>query len=390
MKLADRHLCSGCAACHDACARSAITMTMDSEGFFYPEIDSSKCVECRRCVAICPALHQDTPRQPLAVYAAKAKDDVLRLASSSGGIFSLLAQQVLAQGGRVYGVAFNQTDWLPYHIGVDDEKGLEALRGSKYVQVCTSGIYQQIKNDLKAGRFVLFSGTPCQIAALRHYLGQDWEQLFLLEVVCHGAPSPLVWKNYLKSRVAILSAENMANISVERIAFRRKDYGWKRFSVSLRFSNDTEYHSVFSKDPFMRAFLGELCNRPSCHRCQFRELKSGADLTLGDFWGIDKFHPEMDDDRGTSLVLVNTDKGATLFERIRQNLDCVVATYEEAIHGNSALFKSPKPHRNRKRFLIKCSSAGFEQNVDQMLKPRLKDRIRRFAGKILRKLGLYS
>ena len=367
-------------------------MVADDEGFLYPEIDSSKCVNCGRCTTTCSVFRPNDSRQPIAVYAARAIDDELRLVSSSGGVFSLLARQILSQGGRVYGAAFDRTDWSVVHRSVGDEGGLEELRGSKYLQSRTTGIYRQVERDLETGCQVLFSGTPCQIAALRHYLGRDWDNLVLVDVVCHGVPSPRVWKNYLEFRSAA-SAGGRGSAPAEgrnirRIASRRKDCGWKRYSLSLRFANDKEYRSVFSEDPFMRAFLAELCNRPSCHDCQFRELRSGADLTIGDFWGVDKCHPEMDDDRGTSLVLVNTDKGALFFKGIRNALDCEVATFDEAVAGNSALLASPRPHRNRKRFLKHCHSHGFDHYVAQMLKPALLMRMRSFAGRCLRRFGL--
>ena len=392
MKLVDRSICSGCGACHDACVRDAIAMVADCEGFLYPKIDLKKCIGCGGCVRVCPAIHRDVSRRPISVCAARAKDDGLRLDSSSGGVFSLLARYVLSEGGRVYGAAFDQRDWSVYHVGVESEAGLGDLRGSKYLQSRAAGIYRKVKEDLGRGLFVLFTGTPCQIAALRHYLGRDWDRLLMVDVVCHGVPSPLVWKNYLIFQSPALAggrgSASDEGWGIKRIRFRRKDCGWKRYSLSLRFANDKEYRAPFSEDPFMRAFLAELCNRPSCHHCQFRELRSGADLTIGDFWGVDKFHPEVDDDRGTSLVLLNTSKGASFFERIRPELDCGLATVEEAVCGNSALVSSHCPHRNRGRFLRDCNSKEFESLVTRMLMPTLLSRGRMFVGRILRKMGL--
>ena len=183
MKLIEGSECSGCAACCDACARDAITLSVDAEGFLYPKVDSKKCVECGRCVQVCPSSSPDLPRQPLAVYAAKAKDEELRLESSSGGAFSLLARQILSKGGKVYGAAFDRSDWSVRHIGVENEGGLGELRGSKYLQSRVIGVYRNVKANLMSGFPVLFSGTPCQIAALRHYLGRSYDSLILVDVV---------------------------------------------------------------------------------------------------------------------------------------------------------------------------------------------------------------
>ena len=372
-------------------------MIADDEGFLYPQIDSARCVNCGLCARACPSLNRPEPRKPLAVYAAKANDTELRLASSSGGIFSLLARQILEKGGKVFGAAFDKKDWSVAHIGVSDAEGLAELRGSKYLQSRTAGIYRDVKSALAANIPVLFTGTPCQIAALRAYLNlqpsTSTSNLYLVDVVCHGAPSPMVWQKYLDWQCEAASAQGRGSAPAEgrnirRISFRRKNCGWKRFSLSLRFADDKEYLCQFPDDPFMRAFLKELCNRPSCHDCQCRELRSGSDLTIADFWGIEKFHPEVDDDRGTSLVLVNTDKGKSLWNHVVSGLDVMPATFNEAVAGNPALVRSPHPHRNRELFLKKCSAKRFDSLVVKMLRPCFVSLARTFVGQVLRRMGM--
>lgn len=372
-------------------------MIADDEGFLYPQINSALCVNCGLCARACPSLNRPEPRQPLAVYAAKANDTELRLASSSGGIFSLLARQILAKGGKVFGAAFDKRDWSVKHIGISDAEGLAELRGSKYLQSRTAGIYRDVKSTIAANIPVLFTGTPCQIAALRAYLNlqpsTSTSNLYLVDVVCHGAPSPMVWQKYLDWQCEAASAQGRGSAPAEgrnirRISFRRKNCGWKRFSLSLRFANDKEYLCQFPDDPFMRAFLRELCNRPSCHDCQCRELRSGADLTIADFWGIEKILPDFDDDRGTSLVLTNTEKGATLLNSAVKALEIRGVNFDAAISVNSALVRSPSPHCNRLRFLKKCRFKNFDRLVGRMLLPPLRIRVRMFIGRILRKLGL--
>ena len=197
MKLAAHKLCSGCAACYAVCPRKAISMQPDEEGFAYPHIDESLCVHCGLCARACPSLNPQAPREPLAVYAAKAKDDGLRKESSSGGIFSLLARQIISDGGIVYGAAISGRDLSVVHCSAENEEELSWLRGSKYVQSDVGDTYGNVRTQLDAGRKVLFSGTPCQVAALRNFLARDYENLVCVEVICHAAPSPLAWKKFL-------------------------------------------------------------------------------------------------------------------------------------------------------------------------------------------------
>ena len=384
--LADKKHCSGCTACFAVCPRRAISMRQDEEGFAYPQIDASVCVNCGLCEKVCPSLNQPPERKPLAVYAAKAKDDALRLESSSGGIFSLFARNVLSQGGLVFGAAFDQSDWHVHHKCIDDENGLRELRGSKYVQSDMEDCFREVKTALDIGKMVLFSGTPCQIAGLRSFLGKAYDNLLLVDVVCHAAPSPLAWKKYLEKRLSV--ADESCCSSLKRISFRRKNCGWKRYSLSLRFANNKEYHSIFSDDSFMRGFLAELYNRPSCHNCHAKSLSSGADITIADYWGVATRFPDMDDDKGTSLVIVNTDKGVKAFTALLDKVNLKDSDFAHAVAYNPAIVKATIQHRNRSRFFRCVSKADFDLIVNRMLQPSIEGRIRIFIGRVLRKIGL--
>lgn len=370
-------------------------MRADAEGFLYPHIDASKCINCGMCQKVCPSINPAEVRRPLGVYAAMAKDDALRLASSSGGIFSLLASDVLSKGGVVFGAAFDHNDWHVYHRPVETEAELAELRGSKYVQSDVGDCYRQVKDFLDAGRPVLFTGTPCQIAALNKFLAQ-WkgtplDNLHLVDVVCHAVPSPLAWKKYLEKRASSDCTDRVGELrDIRRISSRRKDCGWKRYSLSLGFANDKEYLSVFSDDPFMRGFLAELYNRPSCHDCPCKNLRSGSDITIADFWGVGTHLPDMDDDKGTSLVLINTEKGAQSFSAISSDLNSKVADFDNAVKGNPAIVCPTSPHRNRSGFFRKVLKSDFDSLVNRMLRPPLKRRIRAFVGINLRRLGLHK
>ena len=336
-------------------------MQADAEGFLYPHVDAFKCVNCGLCQKVCPSVNPAESRRPRSVYAAMAKDDALRLASSSGGVFSLLASDILSKGGVVFGAAFDHNDWHVYHKAVESEAELAELRGSKYVQSDVGDCYRQVKAYLDTGREVLFTGTPCQIAALSNFLSLQ-----------KGT-----------DRVGGLR-------DIRRISSRRKNCGWKRFSLSIGFANDKEYLSVFSDDPFMRGFLAELYNRPSCHNCPCRDLRSGSDITIADFWGVGTHLPDMDDDKGTSVVLVNTEKGGQSFSSISTGLNCKVADFDNAVKGNPAIVRPTNPHRNRSGFFRRVLKSDFDSLVNRMLQPPLKTRIRVFVGINLRRLGLHK
>ena len=368
-------------------------MRADAEGFLYPHIDAYKCVNCRLCQKVCPSINPAKARHPRSVYAAMAKDEALRLASSSGGMFSLLASDILSKGGVVFGAAFDHNDWHVYHRPVENEAELAELRGSKYVQSDVGDSYRQVKAYLSAERPVLFTGTPCQIAALNKFLslqkGTPLDNLFLVDVVCHAVPSPLAWRKYLEKRASSIYTDREGGLrDIRSISSRRKNCGWKRYSLSLGFANDKEYLSVFINDPFMRGFLAELYNRPSCHNCPCKNLSSGSDITIADFWGIGTHIPEMDDDKGTSLILVNTVKGSDIFSSISTGLTFKAAEFDYAVNGNTAIVRPTIPHRNRGRFFNKVANQEFDTLVDRMLRPSLKARICAFVGRNLRRLGI--
>lgn len=392
MKLAAHNLCSGCAACYAVCPRKAISMQPDEEGFAYPHIDESLCVHCGLCERICTSLHPKAPREPLAVYAAKAKDDGLRKESSSGGIFSLLARQIISDGGIVYGAAIRKSDLAVCHCSAENEEELSWLRGSKYVQSDVGDTYGNVRTQLDAGRKVLFSGTPCQVAALRNFLARDYENLLCVEVICHAAPSPLAWKKYLEKRAAASAKGRDSARPVEaidrRISFRRKNCGWKRFSLSLRFANDREYLLDLRTDTFLRGFLAELYNRPSCHMCSVRELRSGADITLGDYWNVHQRFPEMDDDTGISLVLVNSAKGAMLLHEIAPLCDMCKSDYEDACKTNPAIYRSSPPsHKRAKFFQLIGKGVDFDVTVTRLLRRPLWRRIASFVKRMLQRVA---
>lgn len=344
--------CTGCGACAAACPANAISLQPDDEGFLHPHISGEICTDCGLCQKICPINSgllandandsQHRADHLPAVYAAWHRDDSIRFASSSGGVFTALAENILKEGGGVVGAAFDD-QLVVRHRLAQTLADMDRLRGSKYVQSEISpAIYRQIHKLLHDGRNVLFSGTPCQVASLRNFLVKDYDKLFCCDIVCLGVPSPLFFARYVQYN--IVRGKRLLNIS-----FRDKITGWKRYSLTRHLHGGISKSIDIFADPYMLAFLRNFALRPSCYNCKFKSTLRHGDLTLGDFWGVAKRYPEYDkDDQGTSLVLVNTEKGKNLLENCSPHLFLGSADLDTAIAGNPMLIRSANfpPERN--------------------------------------------
>lgn len=361
VKLASKALCTGCAACRAVCPKDAITMQPDDEGFLRPVVAAARCIGCGLCTGVCPVTSRRSPRQPLEIAAAVAKDRDLRIASSSGGAFTLLANRTLAAGGKVYGAVWNG-EWKAVHRGTGDADGLAGMRGSKYLQSDVSDILREVKADLDAGREVLFSGTPCQIAGLRSFLGGDRPNLLSVELVCHGVPSPDVWVAFLRET----AGDRFDRIS--DVSFRDKSI--EGTVTALRTDFDDGTSSVKKTNTFNLAFLCELCNRPSCHRCAFRSLNSGADLTIGDFSGLSRMPHELDAEKGVSLIIACTPRGSLAFSEIKEEMDTQRLSYDDVLAWNPSLEHSFPPHYLRPLFMKKFRTEGVSALADRLLRVR--------------------
>lgn len=373
--------CCGCHACSTACPLGCIDMVADLEGFLYPQINDSICVDCGICEKVCPMLIPPPQGgEPPTAFAAWHRDATIRAESSSGGVFSALMRLSLELDGVVVGAAFDG-DLTLRHQSAQNEIESYKFRGSKYLQSVIGDVYREVKDFLQQGRFVLFSGTPCQVAGLYSYLGEYDDNLLTCDLACHGVPSPKVFAAYKEN------LEHCHAAKVERIAFRRKDYGWKRFSVAMSFDNATEYRQDLTEDPFMLGFLRNTYLRPSCHCCHFSRLPRVADISLADFWGVGYHHPQWDDDKGTSLVLIQSEKGQQIFDTISDELVVHEADLDEAIRFNPCICGSVPPGENRQAFFRDLDLIPFEQMVRKyMATPSL---CRKFIG-IMRRLAGYS
>ena len=359
IQIKDKSACCGCAACVQRCPKQCISLKEDKEGFLYPIVDKNTCIDCGLCEKVCPIINPNEPREPLKVYAAKHKDDEIRMKSSSGGIFTLLAEQIIDEGGVVFGARFDEY-WEVMHDYTETKEGLAVFRGSKYVQSRIGNTYQQAENFLKQGRKVMFTGTPCQIAGLKRFLRKEYENLLAVDFVCHGVPSPKVWRMYLDETLARQGIEKNTVFShamlrqkfIRSIDFRSKSTGWKKFSFALTLNkatvdgeeNSVLLSSVFEENSFMRSFLSDFILRPACYRCVCKTGKSSADITLGDFWGIEYVLPKWDDNKGICLVLlykVNQLSSDNEAYELRET------SYQDAIKKNIAFYSSVQEPINR-------------------------------------------
>lgn len=355
--------CCGCSACVEICPQSCIEFQTDIEGFWYPVVNTDSCIKCDLCEKVCPVINEDENKTPIKVYAAINKNEKIRKESASGGIFTVVAEKVINEGGVVFGVKFDE-QWDVIFDYTENIDGLQAFRKSKYVQAWVGNSFVRVKEFLNKGRLVLFTGTPCQISGLRHFLRKDYGNLLLMDLICEGVPSPKVWKKYLNEEFSVQAKKNTVlhhpisgnDVLIKDISFRNKDEGWKKFSFALTLAKataDGEKNSVLPtyvnrESAYMRAMFACLDLRPICYSCPFKSCKSHSDLTIADYWGIDVLHPEMDDDMGTSMIHVHTDKGAKYLDTCQLNY--IETTYEEAFKYNNIITSTPLNPKRKKFF----------------------------------------
>ena len=350
--------CCGCNACGDICGHKAISFKTDNEGFWYPSVDTGLCVDCGLCNKVCPMENKAEDviwfTEPL-VYAAYSKDEAIRLDSTSGGIHSMLAQTIYEHDGYVGGAVYNK-DHTVSQIVSPDPAMLPEIRSSKYLQSDSSGVYREIRKLLREQKNVLYCGCPCQIHALYNFLGKEYENLTTCDFICRGVNSPKVFLKYMEM------LERQFGSKATHIKFKNKKWGWHNFSLRVNFENGQEYCKDRWHDLFFIGYLqsGNFA-RPSCYVCPFKGFPQKADITLADFWGIEKIDPSMDQDKGTSLVMVNSGKGQRLFDSIKERIDWRQFTMEDARSGNPAMddsLKSVKP--NRDSFFSDLDSLPFD------------------------------
>lgn len=345
INITDKTQCTGCRACEQLCPVGAISMQEDTEGFIFPSVNAEQCIKCGKCTRQCHMINMPvkTPVENEQFYACKSLDENTVMQSSSGGMFSVLAEHIIEKGGAVFGAAFGE-NFKVEHFCADNVSDLQKLRGSKYVASDTLDTFTQAKNLLDSGKYVLYSGSPCHIAGLRAFLNKDYDKLLTVDIICHGTPSYKIFSKYLGW------LRNKMDGEIDSIYFRTKKKGWKH-NLLVKSKNKT-YLRNYGTDPYYNAFhKGYIC-RESCYKCPYADSDRVGDITLGDFWGIELAHPEFVSPNGVSVVSVNTEKGRECFAAVKNQIAYIQSDFEKAAKRNGNLTQPTVRREKRDRIFL--------------------------------------
>ena len=411
IRITDKKKCCGCSACVQRCPKQCIRLEEDTEGFLYPRVNEETCIKCGLCEKVCPILNQADKLPVLEVLAVKNPNEDERMNSSSGGVFLPLAREVINQGGVVFGAVYDES-WEVHHVYAEKIKDIYPMMGSKYLQSKIENSYKEAERFLKQGREVMFVGSPCQIAGLRTFLrNKEYPNLLAVDFLCHGVPSPGVWRRYLAEtyggydakaqsclqatagkNTVLLSSLN-ATSPIGDIKFRDKTKsGWKkfRFVVRQKSASKADQNSVLSSDihydnPFMRGFLSDIYLRPSCYECKCKNGINHSDLTIADYWGINIVDPAFDDDKGVGLVLINSQKGKVYFDSL--NMEVHNSSIEIAHQYNGGFNEYTRAHSKRALFFAMISEGNtVEYAVDICLQIPLSSRIKNGVKRLVKRV----
>lgn len=380
----EKNRCTGCYACYNACQKNCISMNRDSEGFPYPQIDTDSCANCGLCERVCPVLNKlkvKTNKSVPDVYAAWSLNNKIRVNSTSGGIFSELALKFLETGGYICGARYGENQHIEHCI-VNSSDGLEKIRQSKYAQSDVGYIYRDIKQLLVKGEKILFCGTPCECAGLLNYLNKKYDNLLIIDFVCRGSNSPKVYEKFLEY------LEAKYHSKIKKVWFKNKTYGWNRFSTKVEFENGESYIEDRNNDMYIVGYIHyNLYMRPSCADCHYKTFPRVSDITLADFWGVKLTDSARDVEKGTSLVMLNSQKGVELFNRIKDSIFYEKKTLDDTLKGNPSILKSPVMNSKRDYFLKHLDDMPFEKLMRKCCRDNLSTRVKRkikiIAHKIL-------
>lgn len=383
IEIKEKKLCSGCTACASICPKKCIQMQPDEEGFLYPVIDVKNCVECGFCEKVCPIqnpVKEEKVQQR--AWLVQHKDEAVRLDSSAGGAFTALATVILERGGVVFGAAYDDRFQI-YHTYVENVEELQKFRNSKYVQSNLGNCFRLVKRYLKENRWVCFSGTPCQIEGLSKFLGKSYDRLLLVDVVCHGIPSPLIWNRYLEY-------QKTDSGKLDNIRFRDKFYGYKYSTMSLIRNGKNVYHAGSQLDPMLRAFFTDICDRPSCYECPFKKRYRVSDLTIWDCFSVYDFDKDMDDDKGTTRVLCHTEKGAGFVQKIMHIAKCKEVSPDKLVAGVKEMYDSVPMNPKRAMFMEDAQKLPGVELFGKYYPVTWRVKLKTLVRKILLMTGIYG
>lgn len=384
IEIKEKSQCCGCTACSSICPKKAVVMKQDEEGFMYPIIDKRKCVNCGLCDKVCPVKNVNKEMFEQKAYIVNNKNDEIRKDSTSGGAFTPIAEYVLNQGGVVYGAAFDK-NYNVVHTYVDNKESLTILRGSKYVQSFLGDTFKQVKDLLNDNRIVCFSGTPCQIEGLKKFLQKDYKNLITVDVMCHAVPSPLVWKKYLNYEASKLKGKK-----IKKVLFRDKSkYGYKYSTMTIKTDKD-EYSRGVESDPYLRAFFCDLSDRPSCYDCKFKKQCHVSDFTIWDCFIVDNFDKNLDDDKGTSRILINTENGRNTFEKIKGSFNYTEVQTDSLVKNVKEMLQSVEMNEKRTKFFKDLNEMNEEEFFKKWFPDTIKVKVERTARVTMARTGVYK
>lgn len=382
IEITEKQNCCGCTACESICPKECIQMKADEEGFLYPVVDTEKCVQCGACNKVCPIQNpiKEEVREQKA-YLVQHKDEQVRLESSAGGAFTAIATVVIEKGGVVFGAAYDD-NFQVHHTYVENVEDIRKFRNSKYVQSNLGDSFKQVKKFLKENRWVCFSGTPCQIEGLSKYIGGH-SRLLLVDVVCHGVPSPLIWKKYLEYQDAI-------SCKPDNIRFRDKFYGYKYSTMSVIKDGKNVYHAGSQLDPMLRAFFNDTCDRPSCYACSFKKRYRVSDLTIWDCFSVYDFDKEMDDDKGTTRVLSHSKKGDVIVDEIQKLVKCREVQPDQLVAGVKEMTESVEMNSKREAFMADAKVLYGKELFGKYYPVTTKVKVKTMIRQVLLVMGIYG
>lgn len=385
IEIKDKADCCACTACSSICPQKCIVMNYDNEEFKYPIIDTNKCIDCGLCERVCPIINNsEEVKKEQKAFLINIKDEDIRKQSTAGGAFTGIAEYVLDRNGVVYGASFDES-FKVNHMSVDKKEDLYKFRGSKYVQSDLRDTFKEVKTFLEQGRTVCYSGLPCQIEGLKSFLKNDYPNLIMVDVACHAVPSPLVWRKYLNFIKCKLNAKQ-----IKRAVFRDKsEYGYKYSMMTVETDNGI-YSEGIDTDPYLRAFFSDLSDRPSCYNCKFKKQYRVSDFTIWDCFIVENFHKSLDDDKGTTRVLIHSEKGYEIFNEIKENYNFKEVEPAELVNNVKEMFYSVSENKLREKFFADVNIMKEEEFFNTYFPINTRVKVERFTRKFLAKLGIYK